>query len=97
LIGKLPWQGIQIHSKTEKYAEIGRLKKVAAIDTLVKPYGEDALVLFRYFEYVKSLKFEEEPHYQYLQKLFKEVLVKRKEENLPFDWERLGYPRRKKR
>lgn len=25
--GKLPWQGIQIKSKTEKYAEIGRLKK----------------------------------------------------------------------
>ena len=30
---------------------------MAAIETLVKPYGEDALVLFRYFEYVKSLKF----------------------------------------
>lgn len=27
LRGKLPWQGIQIKSKTEKYAEIGRIKR----------------------------------------------------------------------
>jgi casein kinase 1 len=27
LRGKLPWQGIQIKNKTEKYAEIGRIKK----------------------------------------------------------------------
>lgn len=57
LIGKLPWQGIQIHSKTEKYAEIGRLKKMAQIDYLVKPFGEDCLVLHRFFEYVRKLKF----------------------------------------
>ena len=57
LIGKLPWQGIQIHNKTEKYKEIGRLKKMAQIDYLLKPYGEDALNLYRYFEYVKALKF----------------------------------------
>lgn len=27
LRGKLPWQGVQIKSKVEKYAEIGRIKK----------------------------------------------------------------------
>jgi serine/threonine protein kinase len=70
LIGKLPWQGIQIHSKTEKYAEIGRLKKMAQIDYLVKPFGDDCLVLHRYFEYVRGLKFEEEPNYDYVRKLF---------------------------
>jgi serine/threonine protein kinase len=96
LIGKLPWQGIQIHSKTEKYAEIGRLKKMAQIDDLVKPYGEDCLVLYRYFEYVKGLKFEEEPNYDFLRKMFREVLIKRKEESQAFDWDRVGNPRRKK-
>lgn len=35
LIGKLPWQGIQIHSKTEKYKEIGKLKRAAKIDSLL--------------------------------------------------------------
>lgn len=27
LRGKLPWQGIQIQNKNEKYAEIGKMKK----------------------------------------------------------------------
>lgn len=30
---------------------------MAQIDYLLKPYGEDALTLYRYFEYVKALKF----------------------------------------
>jgi serine/threonine protein kinase len=97
LIGKLPWQGVQIHSKTEKYAEIGRLKKVAQIDYLLKPFGEDALVLARYFDYVKALKFEEEPNYDFLRKLFRETLLRRKEEHAPLDWERLGPSQRSKR
>ena len=86
LIGKLPWQGIQIHNKSEKYAEIGRLKKMAQIDLPLKPYGEDAAVLFRYFQYVKALKFEEEPNYDFLRKLFREVMIRRKEEHAPLDW-----------
>ena len=86
MIGKLPWQGIQIHNKSEKYAEIGRLKKMAQIDLLLKPYGEDATVLFRYFQYVKALKFEEEPNYDFLRKLFREVMIRRKEEHAPLDW-----------
>ena len=69
---------------------------MAAIDDLVRPHGEDSMVLTRYFDYVKGLKFEEEPHYDFMRKLFREVLVKRKEENAPYDWERLGYPRRRK-
>jgi len=78
MIGKLPWQGVQIHNKTEKYAEIGRLKKNAQVDFLLKPYGEDSQVLFRYFQYVKALKFEEEPNYDFLRKMFKETLIRRK-------------------
>ena len=89
LIGKLPWQGIQIQSKSEKYAEIGRLKKAAQLDYLLKPFGEDCLVLYRYFEYVKALKFEEEPNYDFLRKMFRETLIRRKEEHKPLDWERL--------
>ena len=88
LIGKLPWQGIQIHSKTEKYAEIGRLKKMAQVDYLLKPYGEDYLVLFSYFEYVKTLKFEDEPNYDFLRKMFHKTLVSRNEDRRDFDWER---------
>ncbi len=78
LLGKLPWQGIQINSKTEKYAEIGRLKKKAIIEELCKPFGEDALVLAKYFDVVRGLAFEAEPPYDWLRKCFREMLVKRK-------------------
>ncbi len=49
------------------------------------------MVLSRYFEYVKALSFEQEPNYDYLRKLFRETLVKRKEEGAPFSWEKLDY------
>ena len=42
LRGKLPWQGIQMHNKAEKYAEIGRMKKQANIKDLCLEMGEDA-------------------------------------------------------
>ena len=61
---------------------------MAQIDYLLKPYGEDALTLYRYFEYVKALKFEEEPNYDFVRKMFRETLVRRKEESQPLDWER---------
>ena len=79
MIGKLPWQGVKIASKTEKYAEIGRRKKNADIGSLLSPYGSDYLTLQRYFDTVKAMKFEEEPNYDLLRKMFREVLIKRKE------------------
>lgn len=42
LRGKLPWQGVQIKNKTEKYAEIGRIKKESSIEQLCKPLGDGA-------------------------------------------------------
>lgn len=94
--GKLPWQGIQIQSKTEKYAEIGKMKKQASIDQLCAQIGEDADVLVRYFDYVKGLGFEAEPNYDYLRKMLREVLVRRKEENAPYDWEKYSSQERKR-
>lgn len=39
LLGKLPWQGIQINNKSEKYAEIGKLKKRTSVASLCQPFG----------------------------------------------------------
>lgn len=44
-------------------------------------------MLVKYFEYVKSLAFEQVPDYDFLRKNFKEVLINRKEETAPFSWE----------
>jgi serine/threonine protein kinase len=46
LRGKLPWQGIQIPNKTEKYAEIGRMKKQAKIDELCQHLGEGSSIIY---------------------------------------------------
>ena len=70
---------------------------MAQIDYLLKPFGEDCLVLYRYFECVKALKFQEEPNYDMLRKMFRETLVRRKEEHQSFDWERFGSSNRLKR
>lgn len=76
--GKLPWQGIQIQNKNEKYAEIGKMKKHASMEQLCAQIGDDADVLVRYFDYVKGLGFEQEPNYDHLRKMLREVLVRRK-------------------
>ena len=40
--------------------------------------------------------FEQEPNYDHLRKLFREVLVRLKQEGAPFAWEKLDYePRRR--
>jgi serine/threonine protein kinase len=41
LRGKLPWQGVQIQNKVEKYAEIGKMKKQARIEELCVQSGDD--------------------------------------------------------
>lgn len=38
LRGKLPWQGVQLKNKTEKYAEIGQIKKSTTIEQITKGY-----------------------------------------------------------
>jgi casein kinase 1 len=85
LRGKLPWQGIQIPNKTEKYAEIGRMKKQAKIDELCQHLGEGSSIIYfyvealvKFFDYVKSMGFEQTPDYDYIRKIFKETLINRK-------------------
>lgn len=42
LKGKLPWQGVPLKNKTEKYAEIGRIKRETSVEIMCEPYGENA-------------------------------------------------------
>lgn len=48
LRGKLPWQGIQIPSKVEKYAEIGRMKMEANISEMCLEISERARKILVY-------------------------------------------------
>lgn len=46
----------------------------------------NSVALVKYFDYVKSLEFEDEPNYELTRKILREELIKMEEEQRPFDW-----------
>lgn len=45
-------------------------------------------VISKYFDVVKKMGFEDAPDYDLLRKILKEDLIKHKQENKAFDWEK---------
>ena len=73
LKGKLPWQNFLIKNKEERYNKIKQTKKEIAINELCSNCPEE---IGQYITYVKKLKYEEEPNYNYIKNLFYEILNK---------------------
>ena len=72
LISKeLPWKSIPYKSKNEYAQKAYRLKKTISIDTLCKDAPKE---MNEFMKYVKSLKFEEDPNYEYLRNLLESVI-----------------------
>jgi len=72
--GSLPWQGLKANTKKLKYERIMDRKMSTSTETLCKGYP----VEFRsYFEYCRSLRFEDRPDYAYLKRLFKELFYRK--------------------
>ena len=84
LKGSLPWQGIAAKTKEEKYAKILNKKISISTEKLLKNEPQE---LIEYIKYCKLLKYEQEPDYDYLLGLFKNIL-KEQNENIDykFDW-----------
>ena len=84
LNGILPWQGICAKTKEEKYAKILNKKVNTSAEKLLKNEPKE---LVDYIKYCRSLKYEEEPDYDYLSELFSNIL-KNMGENIDyrFDW-----------
>ena len=95
--GSLPWQGLKANTKKQKYERIMDRKMSTSTEQLCKGYPTE----FRsYFEYCRSLRFEDRPDYAYLKRLFKELFYRKgfQYDNM-FDWtvlnlqqERRGLP-----
>jgi serine/threonine protein kinase len=82
--GSLPWEGMKIKNKDEKIKEILEMKKKIKEDDLCCGLP-DEIKLF--VSYIKNLKFEEEPDYNYLKGLFISVLSRNELKNdLLFSW-----------
>ena len=82
--GFLPWQGLKERNKLERYRQIYYIKKLIKPENLCSGLPEE---FCDYIKYVKSLKFEENPNYDYLRGLFINIMNKMNYRNdLNFSW-----------
>eukprot|EP00826_Nyctotherus_ovalis_P011556 TRINITY_DN13000_c0_g2_i11.p1 TRINITY_DN13000_c0_g2~~TRINITY_DN13000_c0_g2_i11.p1 ORF type:complete len:186 (+),score=53.18 TRINITY_DN13000_c0_g2_i11:114-671(+) len=84
LKGSLPWQGLSVKGKAEKYRQIKELKANTAIEEICKDLPLEIQSLLGY---TRGLKFEEKPDYDYMKRLLKDIATENKFEiNNSFDW-----------
>jgi len=72
LRGSLPWQGLQAKTRKEKYDKIRDKKSTITIDSLCEGFPKE---FSDYLKYCRGLKFEEEPNYAYLKKLYSDLMA----------------------
>ena len=69
--GELPWQGLNVPDKLERYREIYKIKKRIKPEVLCRDLPKE---FCDYIKYVKGLQFEQDPDYNYLKGLFLNIL-----------------------
>jgi serine/threonine protein kinase len=84
LRGNLPWQGLKVRSKEDRYKKILEKKRETSSQDLCKGYPRE---FFEYVEYTRNLEYEENPNYDLLRKKFMDVLKNLNEElDYIYDW-----------
>ena len=83
--GGLPWMGMHAKTKEEKYAKILNYKKNTETEKLLK-HGPNELI--EYINYCKQMEYEQDPNYDYLTNLFKNIIFVNLKETIDykFDW-----------
>ena len=85
LKGRLPWQGIKVINKDERYKKIYEKKKNTSTKELCAGFPRE---LETFVNYTKHLQFTEVPDYDYLRQLLKNILIKLKEPiDYYYDWD----------
>uniref|UniRef100_A0A383VAC2 non-specific serine/threonine protein kinase n=1 Tax=Tetradesmus obliquus TaxID=3088 RepID=A0A383VAC2_TETOB len=91
LRGSLPWQGLQAATKKQKYEKISEKKSKTAFEALCKGFPQEFVT---YFQYVRSLRFEDKPDYSFLRRMFRDLFAKEGWNwDYVFDWTILKYQR----
>ena len=84
LRGELPWQGLKVNNKEDRYKKILEKKKETSSSELCRNYPQE---FYQYVEYTKNLEYEENPDYDMLKKLFLDIIEKRNETmDYIYDW-----------
>ncbi|KAL9987971.1 hypothetical protein ACROYT_G002358 [Oculina patagonica] len=82
--GSLPWQGLQARSDQERYKLITEKKLSISVERLCHDLPNE---FQDYLNYCKGLEFEEDPDYEFLRGLFKQLALKLEiEYDGVFDW-----------
>ena len=87
LRGKLPWQGLRVKNKEDRYHRIMEIKKETTPDELCRGFPKE---FKEYIKYTRGLEYEQDPDYDMLKNLFKDILLSDKNylENLyTYDWD----------
>ena len=85
LRGNLPWQGLKIKSKEDRYMKILEKKKETSSEQLCKNFPEE----FRdYLEYAKNLEYTEQPNYELYKNKFYNLVCNKLGESFDYiyDW-----------
>ena len=84
LRGNLPWQGLKVRSKEDRYKKILEKKKETSSQELCRDFPYE---FYEYVEYTRNLEYEENPDYDFLRKKFSDVLKGSNEEmDYIYDW-----------
>ncbi|WBW71038.1 serine/threonine protein kinase (CK1 family) Hhp2 [Schizosaccharomyces osmophilus] len=90
--GSLPWQGLQADTKEQKYQRIRDTKINTPLEVLCKGLPEEFI---SYMYYTRQLSFTEQPDYNYLRRLFRNLLIRKGiQYDYVFDWMILKYQKR---
>jgi len=81
LRGSLPWQGLKVDKKEDRYKKIYEKKKMTTPEELCVGFPNEFCT---FIQYTRALSFEQNPDYDYLRNLMKKVM----ENNmLPLDYD----------
>jgi serine/threonine protein kinase len=72
LRGSLPWQGLPIKNKEDRYQKIMEKKRDIPSNELCKNFPKQFEV---YVEYTKQLTYTDDPDYDYMKSLFNDVVI----------------------
>jgi serine/threonine protein kinase len=67
LRGELPWQGLKVRSKEDRYKKILEKKKETSSEELCRGFPDE---FKQYVHYTKNLEYEQNPDYDFLKQLF---------------------------
>ena len=89
--GVFPWLGLISKKDLEMYKKVVKIMSIISSETLCEEmpciYYYYIVEYQKYFDYVRSLKFEEAPNYKYLTNMFLDKLNREDKSGFTFDWQ----------